>query len=210
MTIWDKIYQKYQKNGVAYASLKSGLMPEFINFVETNTFPIKKVLDIGCGTGKYLMFLKEKGFETGGIDSSPTAVEITKKNLRDNSDIRCIDMYEYALPIATYDLVISIATIHHGYKKQIRDLIKRLYLSLVDDGHFFITLPDNNGSLNWVMMANNKEIEPGTRIPLSGPEKGLPHSSFTQEEIYEIFTDFKDVRTELLTSNSRWVITGSK
>ncbi len=210
MTIWDKIYQNYKKGGEAYATLDDGLIPKFLEFIKTNDFKVKKVLDIGCGNGKYLVFLKNLGFKTTGIDSSPTAVEMTKSSLSDNSDIQCLNMYEYTPPVAQYDLIISIAAIHHGLKKQVRDLIKRIYASLLLGGRFFITLPDNGGSAHWTMMVNHEEIEPGTRVPASGPEKGLPHSSFTVEEIKEMFSEFKNVNTQLLSDRGRWIVTGEK
>jgi len=47
------------------------------------------VIDIGCGNGKYLVFLKTQGFEVNGIDSSPTAVEMRKGFLGEDSTILC-------------------------------------------------------------------------------------------------------------------------
>lgn len=210
MTIWDKIYQNYKKGGEAYATLREGLIPEFLEFIKINDFKVKNVLDIGCGNGKYLVFLKSLGFKTTGIDSSPTAVEMTKSSLSDDSDVQCLDMYEYIPPVARYDLIISIAAIHHGLKKPIRGLIKRIYASLLPGGRFFITLPDNEGSAHWTMMVGHEEIEPGTRVPVSGPEKGLPHSSFTEEEIREMYAEFKNVRLQLLSDRGRWIVTGDK
>ncbi|MFA6514439.1 MAG: class I SAM-dependent methyltransferase [Patescibacteria group bacterium] len=210
MTVWDKIYQDYKNGGEEYATLRKGLIPEFIHFIAVSNFKVKKALDLGCGNGKYLIFLKNIGFKTDGIDSSPTAVEITKTSLKDDSNIQCADMYEYSLAPAKYDLIISIAAIHHGLKKQVRSLIKQIYPALLPGGYFFITLPDNEGSSHWTMMVDHEEIESGTRIPLSGPEKGLPHSSYTKEEIKEMFSDFKDIKMELLADRGRWIISGKK
>ena len=81
MTVWDKIYQDYKNGGEEYATLKKGLIPEFLEFINNHDFKLKKVLDVGCGNGKYLVFLKTLGFEVNGIDSSPTAVEMTKESL---------------------------------------------------------------------------------------------------------------------------------
>lgn len=210
MTVWDKIYQDYKQGGEAYATLRKGLIPEFLEFMNNYSFKIKKVLDIGCGNGKYLVFLKNLGFTTDGVDSSPTAVAMTKESLQDDSAIRCVDMYTYNIPAGRYDLIISIAAIHHGLKQPIRDLIKQIYAALLPGGHFFITLPDNEGSSHWTMMISHKEIEPGTRVPLTGLEKGLPHSAFTKEEIKEMFSQFKDVRLELLADRGRWIVAGGK
>lgn len=210
MTVWDKIYKDYQGGGEAYATLRDGLDPEFLAFIKSHEFSLKKVLDVGCGHGKYLAFLKSIGFEVSGIDSSPIAIEMTKARLKDNSPILLADMYEYDFPTSKYDLVISIAAIHHGLKKQVKKAIDGVYSSLVAGGCFFTTLPDNEGSNHWSMMIDHQEIEPGTRVPLSGAEKGLPHSAFTKAEIEEMFVNFKDLKMELLADRGRWIISGMK
>ncbi|MCF7820694.1 MAG: class I SAM-dependent methyltransferase [Candidatus Pacebacteria bacterium] len=210
MTVWDKIYQDYKNGGEEYATLKKGLIPEFLEFINNHDFKLKKVLDIGCGNGKYLVFLKTLGFEVSGIDSSPTAVEMSREALGENSSILCSNMYEYSAPQSSYDLIISIAAIHHGLKKEVKKAINSIYKALTVGGRFFITLPDNEGSSHWTVLVDHKEIEPGTRIPLSGPEKDLPHSSFTKNEIKEMFSDFTNINMELLANRGRWIITGEK
>ena len=214
MTVWDNIYKKYKQDGEVYATLRDGLDPEFTEFMRARAaargFKAKRALDIGCGNGKYLVFLKSLGFEISGIDSSPTAVEMTKEALGDDSDIRCLDTYEYALPAAGYDLIISISAIHHGLRKQVYALFKRLYPALLPGGRFFITLPDNEGSSHWTMMTDYEEIEPGTRVPLSGPEAGVPHSAFTRAEIKELFSEYKALDIKLLADRGRWIVSGKK
>lgn len=210
MTIWNKIYKDYKDGGEEYATLKGGLIPEFLGFIQTNDFKLKKVLDIGCGAGKYLVFLNSLGFETDGLDSSPIAVEMTSKSLENNSVILCKDMYDFEFPANKYDLIISIAAIHHGLKRQVRQTISQIYHALIPGGHFFITLPDNEGQSHWTTMSEHEEIEPGTRVPLSGPEKGLPHSSFTRDEINNMFSDFTNVNLQLLSDRGRWIVTGNK
>ncbi len=41
--------------------------------------PSKRVLDLGCGTGRHARFLAERGFEVVGIDASETALELAQK-----------------------------------------------------------------------------------------------------------------------------------
>jgi len=210
MTVWDNIYKNYKKTGEEYATLRKGLIPEFLEFIEANEFPIKKVLDVGFGNGKYLEFLKNLGFEVEGIDSSPTAVELAKKSLGGDTKLTLADIYNYDFPTEKFSLVISIAAIHHGLKGQVINAINGIHKSLIPGGRFFITLPDNSGSAHWTSMIEHDEVEPGTRIPLSGPEKGLPHSSFTREEIENIFSIFSKFETKLLEDRGRWIISGIK
>ena len=43
----------------------------------------------------------------------------------------------------------------------------------------------------------SREIEPGTFVPLSGPETGLPHHIFSEEELRTEFRDFHSLETSL-------------
>ncbi len=209
MTIWDNIYKNFQKGGEAWATLSEDVNPRFKTFIKQHDFKTKSVLDIGCGTGKYLKFLQGNSFKISGIDSSETAVEMTKKILNDNSLILCKNMFEYEIPLNKYDLVISISTIHHGTKKQVKKVVDRIHSSLVDDGKIFITVPDFESSKKWNTFKDHEEIENGTYAPLSGPEKGLPHSFYTKEEVANLFSLFHEVKMDL-DEIGRWFITALK
>jgi SAM-dependent methyltransferase len=209
MTIWDKIYKEYKDSGKKWASLFDDVSPMFKQFLKQSYFEVKYVLDIGCGTGKYLKLLKEVGFKTDGIDSSETAVEFTKKILGVGSNILCVDMYDYNIPKNKYDLIISIATIHHGDKKQVQAVINKIHKALVKNGKIFISVPDLESGKKWHTFVNNKEIAKGTYIPLSGPEKGLLHSFYTKEEAEKLFSKFKDVQIDL-DQQGRWIVRGRK
>jgi len=71
------------------------------------------VLDIGCGTGSYLVYLKTFDFKVAGRDSSPTAVEMAKDAIGNERDIICTDMYATEIQPDSFDLIMSIRTIHH-------------------------------------------------------------------------------------------------
>lgn len=209
MTIWDNIYKNYQKGGQAWASLSEEIHPLFKQFLSQSNFELKYVLDIGCGTGTYLKLLQSCGFKTDGIDSSQTAVEMTKKNLEDNSTILCTNMFEFEIPKNKYDLVVSISTIHHGTKEQVKKLINRIYDSITKKGKIFITVPDFESSKKWNTFKNHEELAKGTYAPLSGPEKGLPHSFYTKEEVQKLFSKFRNVTLEL-DKIGRWIVQASK
>src|SRR3989339_639904 len=209
MTIWDNIYKNYQKGGDAWATLSEEIHPLFKEFLEKENFDLKSIFDIGCGTGKYLEFLKAYGFKTDGIDSSETAVEMTKEKLSSDSVVTCTNMFEFAIPQNKYDLVISIATIHHGTKKQVQGLINKVYAVLVESGKIFMTLPDIESTKKWNTFKDHKEVAPGTFEPLAGPEQGLPHSFYAKEEIEELFSRFTNVQIDL-DDRGRGIIRGIK
>ncbi|MCD4670424.1 MAG: class I SAM-dependent methyltransferase [Actinomycetia bacterium] len=209
MTIWDNIYKNYQKNGEAWASLSEEIHPLFKKFMNKSNFKLKYALDIGCGTGKYLSILQNGGFKTDGIDSSKTAIEIAKEVLGAESKIVYVDMFQFNIPKNQYDLVISVSTIHHGIKEQIQILVDRIYEAIIKNGKIFISVPDLKSSKKWETFKDYKEIAEGTLIPLSGPEKGLPHSFYTKEDVLKMVSKFKDIKIEL-DEIGRWVIQASK
>lgn len=206
---WDTIYKQFQQGGEAWATLSEDIDTRFITFIETNDFSIKRALDVGCGTGKYLLFLVSKGFKVDGIDSSPTAVEMTKKVVPAKSAVRLFDMYAFSYPKNTYDLILSVSTLHHGFKEQITTTITKIHSGLTSQGKVFITLPNFDARISWNTFREHTELAPGTYAPNSGPEAGLPHSFFTQREVLDLFSEFNNVTVDL-NNIGRWFITGRK
>ncbi|MBP9760616.1 MAG: class I SAM-dependent methyltransferase [Candidatus Magasanikbacteria bacterium] len=209
MTIWNTIYKQFKNGGAAWATLSEEVHPLFTSFVNQSTFEVQSAFDIGCGTGKYLKALQSQGFKTAGIDSSDIAVQMTKSILDDDSDIFCVNMFTFEIPKNRYDFIISISTIHHGTKKSVEQLVNTIYEVLVKNGKFFITVPDFEANKKKNNFKDQEEIEVGTFVPVSGPEKGLPHSFYTKEEAKKLFSKFNNVQVTA-DSYGRWVIRGSK
>lgn len=210
MTIWDKIYKNYKSGGEAWATLNEGVLLLFSRFIDTKKFDSKVALDIGCGNGKYLYYLKNKGFNVFGLDSSKTAVEMSRELLGDDKNQVCLaDMFNYDIAHNKYDLIFSISTIHHGLKKEVIDLINKIYYKLKPGGFVYITLPDINSHRKWETFKGDNEVASGTYAPTSGPEKDLPHSFFSKEEIKKIFFDFKNIDLKI-DEKGKWNIIANK
>jgi len=209
MTIWDTIYKNKKKSGDNWIAPSERFYPLFEKFLKQSNFKTKHALDIGCGVGKFLKILQGNGFKTDGIDSSKTAVEMTKKLLGDSSIILCADMFEFEIPKNKYDLIISVLTIHHGTKKQIQNLIDQIHATIKENGKIFITLPDFESNKKWDTFKNHKEIASGTFVPLAGQEKGLPHSFYTKKEIKKLFTKFENLKLNL-DGQGDWVVGAEK
>ena len=118
-------------------------------------------------------------------------------------------MYEYDYPDATYDLILSVSTIHHGYKEQIQSVLGKIYASLAKGGKIFITLPDFTSSTSWQTFRDHTELGPGTYAPKTGPEAGLVHSFYTESEIQNLFSNFRNTQLDL-DDIGRWFVIASK
>jgi 2-polyprenyl-3-methyl-5-hydroxy-6-metoxy-1,4-benzoquinol methylase len=210
MTIWDKIYKDYQSGGPAWATLKDNLHPSFIEFIEQTDFEIKNALDIGCGDGKYLLFLRQKGFSITGLDSSPTAISMAMKDTGQPGQFIVADMYDYSYQTNTYDLVISHAALHHSLKAKVVSLVEKIHSLLVVNGRIFLSLPSDDCKKNWAMMEGHETLPDGTCVPMQGPEKGLPHSFFSRQEIDTLFGPRYGNLAIKLDERGKWIITGRK
>lgn len=148
------------------------------------------VLDLGCGTGRHLVYLAQRGFQVSGLDSSPQAIEGARQWLADEGlegDLRLSSMAEpLPWPDAAFDAVLSVQVIHHAELATIRSVVAEVHRVLKPGGFLFVTVPSlrNQGD-------TFREIEPNTLVPLDGPEKGLPHHYFTPEELRDVFGAFE-------------------
>ena len=53
-----------------------------VELVDSGQVKPGKALDLGCGLGNYAIWLAGKGFDVVGVDASPTAIKIAKRNAR--------------------------------------------------------------------------------------------------------------------------------
>jgi 2-polyprenyl-3-methyl-5-hydroxy-6-metoxy-1,4-benzoquinol methylase len=67
---------------------------------------LKTVVDIGCGNGRYTMYLNENGFDCIGFDGSPLTPEIT-------NNLCAIKDFSYPVNVGKYDLVLCLEVGEH-------------------------------------------------------------------------------------------------
>lgn len=74
---------------------------------------VRTALDVGTGDGLLAARLVEKVPEVTGIDSDADVINLARSST--SADIAWItgDVLTYDLPVAGYDLVAAVATIHH-------------------------------------------------------------------------------------------------
>ncbi len=154
---------------------------------------VNKILDIGAGTGRHLIFLSKKGFEMYGFDASPKAITLAKQWLEEENlevELKQHRMEEkFPYRDNFFDAIISIQVIHHNKMVDILKTVSEIKRVLKQGGLILITIPrleGRSGLDDWEL----KEIEKGTYIPQAGQEKGLPHHFFTLEEIQQVFDGF--------------------
>jgi SAM-dependent methyltransferase len=160
---------------------------------------LSSVLDLGCGTGRHLVYMAKSGLHVTGMDNAPSGLRLTREWLDEeglSADLALADMRR-PLPFASgaFDVVVSTQVIHHALLATVLGTASEIERIVRKDGMILISVPMRKAIEE--DSPEHEEIEPNTFIPTSGTEKGLPHHLFTPEEFREIFPHFRvlDIQT---------------
>lgn len=155
---------------------------------------IRKILDLGSGTGRHLLFFSKKGFDIYGLDGSLKGIEIANTWLAEEGEEVEIEhcRIEESFPYEDnfFDAIISIQVIHHNFIRDILKTVEEIERVLKKDGVIFITVSFRKKGYKFDKWGL-KEVEKRTYIPQKGQEKGLPHHFFSLEEIQSVFKSFE-------------------
>ena len=173
----EEFYDMYSKD---YETQRGG---DFKNFMgknileETESFiknlKGKRVLDLGSGTGRDALFLKESGLTPVCIDISSAMVEICKKKGLEayKKDVENLDLEENS-----FDGVWAYASLLHIPKNRIYNTLARIKELLKKDGLLFLGMVEGNGEK--IYTSPNK------------PEKSRFFALYSSEEIRGILQDY--------------------
>ena len=196
MLQWNKIYKKEGINCSHYNILK----PHEDIFKMSDFFKkqrVKKVLDLGCGAGRNLIYLSKKDFDVCGIDYAHEGLKIIKERLKKEkikSNLKLGNIFN-KLPYEDnfFDAVISIQVLQHGKVNEIKGAIQEIRRILKPSGLIFVTLCGriSNGKVRDYLIKTAKKIAPRTYIPTMGNEKGLTHFIYNKKIIKKHYYNFR-------------------
>lgn len=106
---WDAWAASYGSDADLPAALHDDELLESVDFKG------KRVLDLGCGTGRFAGRLAGAAASVTVADFSPKMLEAAKENLKgfSNVDFRFLDMEKEAGGRGEYDIVAAISVLHH-------------------------------------------------------------------------------------------------
>ena len=190
---WDRIFDK---EGRVFDE-PFQRFPEVLRTFQQRGF--SQVLDLGCGSGRHVVQFARAGFRIHGADIAPPGLRMTQAWLAEQglaAGIVLADMRE-PLPFrdGAFEGLLSTQVIHHAPISIVRRTIREIWRVLASEGLAFVTV-----SADQDHKIGSREVEPGTFVPLSGPEAGLPHHIFTEEELRKEFQDFDLLEISLRAS----------
>ena len=101
----------------------------------------RRVLDIGCATGRLLEHLRERGWESAGVEISAPQAEYCRQ--KRNLDVRSVPLAENRFPSGTFDVVHASHLIEH--LNDPAGLVRETARILAPEGRFFVTTPNIAG-----------------------------------------------------------------
>ncbi len=160
------------------------MWPEF-NFLFENVKENERVLDLGCGNGRFYENLKNTNYT--GIDNSEKLIEIARRNY-EGVDFRVASALDIPFKDEEFDRVFSLAVLHHIPKEYHNKFLKEVKRVLKNNGLLILTVWNlkDRKEKNDVKIISEKEI----LIPWHGAEDHYFYI-FNLKDLEELFKDFE-------------------
>lgn len=111
-----------------------------VDLVEKGRIKPCHCIDLGCGTGNYSIYLAKNGFDVTGIDISPSAIGLAKKNAREKY-VKCqfivADVLHAGEQIQdTFDFAFDWEVLHHVFPQKRKRYIESVFRLLNPGGTY--------------------------------------------------------------------------
>ena len=191
MKQWNQIFKKH---GKVFLKPQEDIVRIAKLFKRKNA---RKVLDLGCGTGRHLIYFAKKGFDVYGIDIAEEGIKIARKWLKGEklkAKLKTGSIYK-KLPYKSnfFDAVVSVQVLQHGKLNQIKKGIEEIERVLKPGGLIFITLCGrySKGKVRYCVIKTARKVAPRTYVPTIGNEASVTHYVYDKATIKSHYKNFK-------------------
>ncbi len=156
---------------------------------------VRSVLDVGCGVGRWAIYLAKNGLQVKGTDFSANAVRIARKWALEEGlslEISCRALTESAFPDERFEAIVAALILDNVSREEMLIGIDLIRECLVDEGYLFALFNpiDTRGEIN-------------AQIKCENPTAGITQMNYTNSEIISAFLGFEVLRQETYEAQMR-------
>ncbi|MFP4249929.1 MAG: class I SAM-dependent methyltransferase [Armatimonadota bacterium] len=156
---------------------------------------VKRIHDLGCGAGRHMAFLRSEGFTVIGSDLSPRGLAACAGKLEDAGlphVLALADMSRLPFADGVFDATISINVLNHGTRERLQQALDEIHRTLRPGGEVLLTVLN---TWDW-RFGSGEEPEPNSWVLEEGPEAGILHHFFDEDDLREWLGEFEIIRFE--------------
>ncbi|MEW6076570.1 MAG: class I SAM-dependent methyltransferase [Thermodesulfobacteriota bacterium] len=101
------------------------------------------VLDIGCGSGRDLLWLKERGFRVTGFERSPGLAKLAAAHA--GCDVITGDFEQYDFSRFSFDAVMACGSLVHVPQGRLAGVLQNILRALTPSGISYVSLKQGRG-----------------------------------------------------------------
>jgi len=136
----DKIQIDYDLTAKEFSKNRSNPWKEIEFLFNSYSENGDRVLDLGCGNGRFYEFLKNKNINYVGIDISQKLIELAKRKYP-GAKFQIGDALHLSFPDGFFDKIFSIAVLHHIPSENLRlRFLKEIKRTMKQDGFLILTV----------------------------------------------------------------------
>jgi len=175
------------------------------------------ILDAGCGTGRHSQLLAKNGFSVYGIDISDQAIQLARANKNGYTvDYIVGSLTDLPYPQDSMDFILANHSLEYASKEDVQRSFAKLDNVLRQGRIFFARVASTQHPF---CHADPEEVYGFSHIGFC-IKNGLPVHFFDEEELRDMFKDYKIERLEHITHKidhdkisvplSEWILLGYK
>jgi len=115
----EKTRQDYDLIADDFAATRQEIWPELTFLFEDYLTEDEKVLDLGCGNGRWFKLFQKKKIDYIGVDFSERLIKIAKRNYP-QTKFQTADILKLPFSNNYFDKIYSIAVLHHIPSEELR------------------------------------------------------------------------------------------
>nr|MBF0221038.1 class I SAM-dependent methyltransferase [Desulfobulbaceae bacterium] len=134
----------YDENYRQYFDSTVGIDPSaFLQPLADRLRPPATILDVGCGSGRDLLWLASRGYTPTGFELAPKLASLAREHA--NCPVIEGDFCHYDFSALRFSALVFVGSLVHLPKETLPLILKSTCLALAPDGLLLITLKEGRG-----------------------------------------------------------------